>query len=434
MFYSEQLNTLKNSKLLNNAGVYGLANVAVAGVPFLMLPVLTRYLDNESYGMIGMFSLCVSIFSILVGFSSHGSLLVRYGNYGKTGMVSYISSMLLVLLFGTLTLLVLTFSFSDYLSELVKVPSTWIYIAVLVAASNYLTLILLTYWQGIQKPLYFGFTKVGQGLIDFSLSLILVLLFFFSWQGRLIGISSASLLLAIVSSCVMLKCGFFEVKPQKNFIIEILRFGLPLIPHSVAAMALSLSNQFMITQQLGVGITGVYVVALQLGMIIGILVKAFNQSYSPWVMKCLSKKNKITSEKLVKIIYFYFVVISIIAAIVSYLYVKFLPYWVGEQFHQAIKICIYIVFGNAFTGMYYMVANFIFYKKRTELLSISTLIISVISIIIGWNLIDRYGVEGAGIAFLLGQFLIFISTWILAQICYPMPWVKSLKVFHFKRI
>ena len=42
--------------------------------------VLTRYLDNESYGMIGMFSLCVSIFSILVGFSSHGSLLVRYGN------------------------------------------------------------------------------------------------------------------------------------------------------------------------------------------------------------------------------------------------------------------------------------------------------------------------------------------------------------------
>ena len=126
MFYLNKLDRLKNSKLLHNAGIYGLANVAVAGVPFLMLPVLTRYLDNESYGMIGMFSLCVSIFSILVGFSSHGSLLVRYGNYGKTGMVSYISSMLLVLLFGTLTLLVLTVSFSDYLSELVKVPSTWI--------------------------------------------------------------------------------------------------------------------------------------------------------------------------------------------------------------------------------------------------------------------------------------------------------------------
>lgn len=434
MFGVVILNGLKSSKLLHNAGVYGVANVAVAGVPFLMLPVLTRYLDNESYGMIGMFSLCISTFSILVGFSSHGLLLVRYGNYGKPGMVSYISSMLLVLLFGTLTLLVLTFMFSEYLSELVKVPSTWIYIAVLVATSNYLTLILLTYWQGIQKPLYFGFTKVGQGLIDFALSLILVLLFCFSWQGRLIGISSASLLIAIASFYVMLKCGFFKVKLQKTFIIEILRFGLPLIPHSVAAMGLSLSNQFMINQQLGVGITGVYIVALQLGMIIGILVKAFNQSYSPWVMKCLSKKNKITSEKLVKIIYFYFISISILAVIVSFLYIKFLPFWIGEQFHQAIKLCIYIVFGNAFTGMYYMVANFIFYKKRTELLSISTSIISVVSIIIGWNLIKQYGVEGAGIAFLLGQFLMFISTWILAQFCYPMPWVKSLKIIHFNRI
>jgi O-antigen/teichoic acid export membrane protein len=391
-------------------------------------------LDNDSYGRIGMFSFCISIFSILVGYNSHGSLLVRYGKSGKEGMVSYISSMMVVLLFGTLILLISAFFLSDFLSGLIKLSNTWIYVAVIVAASNYLILVLLTYWQGMRKPLYFGFAKFGQGLIDFTLSLVLVIAFFFSWQGRLIGIAGASLLLAIISTFLMLKYGFFNFKPKKNFILEILRFGLPLIPHSVAAMTLSLSNQFMITQQLGVGSTGVYVVALQLGMIIGILVKAFNQSYSPWVMKCLSKKNKITSEKLVKIIYLYFVVISIMAAIVSYLYLKFLPFWVGEQFHQAIKLCIYIVFGNAFTGMYYMVSNFIFYKKRTELLSISTSIISVVSIIIGWNLINQYGVVGAGIAFLLGQFLIFISTWILAQFCYPMPWFKSLKIINFNRI
>jgi O-antigen/teichoic acid export membrane protein len=230
----------------------------------------------------------------------------------------------------------------------------------------------------------------------------------------------------------MFKYGFFSFKPQKNFIQEILRFGLPLIPHSLAAMILSLSNQFMITQQLGFSSTGIYIVALQLGMVIGILVRAFNKSYSPWLMKCLSKKNTISSEKLVRIIYLYFLSIVIFAVVLSYLFNEILPFWVGEQFHQAIKLCVYIIFGNVFTGMYYMVANFVFFKKRTELLSISTSIISVFTVVVGWNLIAVYGIVGAGIAFVLGQFLIFISTWILAQFCYPMPWLKTLKVLHFK--
>jgi len=409
-----------------------LANVAVAVVPFFMLPVLTRYLDNDSYGRIGMFSFCISIFSILVGYNSHGSLLVRYGKCGKEGMVSYISSMMVVLVFGALTLLISAFFLSNYLSELLKLSSTWIYLAVIVAASNYLILVLLTYWQGIQKPLYFGFAKFGQALIDFTLSLVFVLVLFFSWQGRIIGIAGASVFLAIISSFLMFRYGFFNFKPQKKFIVEILRFGLPLIPHSVAAMTLSLSNQFMVTQQLGVGSTGIYIVALQLGMVIGILVRAFNKSYSPWLMKCLSKKNTISAEKLVRIIYLYFLSIAIFAVVLSYLFHEILPFWVGEQFHQAIKLCVYIIFGNVFTGMYYMVANFVFFKKRTELLSISTSIISVFTVVIAWNLIAVYGIEGAGIAFVLGQFLIFISTWVLAQFCYPMPWFKTLKVLHFK--
>jgi O-antigen/teichoic acid export membrane protein len=340
--------------------------------------------------------------------------------------------MMVVLLFGTLILLISAFFLSDFLSGLIKLSCTWIYVAVIVAASNYLILVLLTYWQGMQKPIYFGFAKFGQGLTDFSLSLVLVIVFFFSWQGRLIGIAGASVLLAIISSFIMFKYGFFSFKPQKNFIREILRFGLPLIPHSLAAMILSLSNQFMITQQLGFSSTGIYIVALQLGMVIGILVRAFNKSYSPWLMKCLSKKNTISSEKLVRIIYLYFLSIVIFAVVLSYLFNEILPFWVGEQFHQAIKLCVYIIFGNVFTGMYYMVANFVFFKKRTELLSISTSIISVFTVVVGWNLIALYGIVGAGIAFVLGQFLIFISTWILAQFCYPMPWLKTLKVLHFK--
>lgn len=95
---------------------------------------------------------------------------------------------------------------------------------------------------------------------------------------------------------------------------------------------------------------------------------------------------------------------------------------VGPKYQSASPIIGYIMLGNAFTGMYYMVTNYIFFARRTELLSVLTISVGVITTLFNWQLIQINGITGAAQAFMIGQALLFFGAWGLSQICYRMPW------------
>jgi O-antigen/teichoic acid export membrane protein len=101
-----------------------------------------------------------------------------------------------------------------------------------------------------------------------------------------------------------------------------------------------------------------------------------------------------------------------------------LPLIVGPQFQSAGPLLVFILIGNAFIGMYYMVTNYIFYSRRTGLLSALTISVGLLTIGLSWLLIHAYGVIGAAIGFMVGQAILFLGAWILSNRCMPMPWVK----------
>ena len=65
-------------QLLRSGAIYGLANVMAAGVPFLLLPVLTRALSPAEYGEVVSFFMLVSVSAALAGLSLHGAVGVRW--------------------------------------------------------------------------------------------------------------------------------------------------------------------------------------------------------------------------------------------------------------------------------------------------------------------------------------------------------------------
>jgi O-antigen/teichoic acid export membrane protein len=87
---------------------------------------------------------------------------------------------------------------------------------------------------------------------------------------------------------------------------------------------------------------------------------------------------------------------------------------------------VFILLGNAFMGMYYMVTNYIFFSRRTGLLSTLTISIGVLTVVLSWFLINSYGIKGAAIGFMLGQASLFVGAWILSNYCVPMPWFRVL--------
>jgi O-antigen/teichoic acid export membrane protein len=95
---------------------------------------------------------------------------------------------------------------------------------------------------------------------------------------------------------------------------------------------------------------------------------------------------------------------------------------VGEEFRPAGPIIIYIAIGHAFTGMYYLVANYIFLAGRTANLALVSLTTGLFNAAASYWLVLQNGVAGAAQAFMLAQLFLFLGTWYFAQRAHPMPW------------
>jgi O-antigen/teichoic acid export membrane protein len=100
----------------------------------------------------------------------------------------------------------------------------------------------------------------------------------------------------------------------------------------------------------------------------------------------------------------------------------------GAQYIEAGKVIGLLALGQAFGGMYLMVTNYIFYSKRTGLLSIATLCSALINIALLLLLVDKFGTLGAAWAFMLSMAIRFVLTWGIAQKRHRMPWFPSRSI------
>ena len=102
-----------------------------------------------------------------------------------------------------------------------------------------------------------------------------------------------------------------------------------------------------------------------------------------------------------------------------------------EKFKSSIQYIIYFAIAFAFQGMYFMITNYIFYVKKTQILSYITFSTAIFHIGLLYILINLNGAIGAAQASLVSFFITFILTWYLSNKVYSMPW--SFGLFRKKK-
>lgn len=209
-----------------------------------------------------------------------------------------------------------------------------------------------------------------------------------------------------------------------------LRFGVPLIPHALGGIMLSLSDRFIIMLLLGAAMTGNYAVGVQVGMVVGVLAEAFVKAFGPYLYGELKDSSdesrlKITRQCAVVLLLFLCLAFTYVVTL-PYVY----PFLVDEAYSDSLAIAQLVGFGNAFMGMYYVVAGFIFFSEKTGYLSKLTLLVGFFSIGLTFVLVEYLGVLGAAWSYVFVQMAFFIGAWLLAHRAYPLPW---LSLFYLRR-
>lgn len=415
-----------NTGFIRTLGTYTLSNIAATGIPFLLLPFLTRVLTPQDYGIVAMFGVVVSVFGAVAGLGSNGAVEVRYFELGKAAMSSYVSACLLILVTSALALLVLAWLGAEILRELTAIPSDWLLMCVVVAALQFVTLLRLSIWQVEGKAGKYALMQVSQSGLNAALSVLLVLGLGMAWTGRLWGISLSAALVGCVSLSSLWRDQWLIRGMHKAHLRDALSFGAPLVLHLTGGLLISTVDRWILTNLLDVAQTGVYSVALQIGMVISLITGAANKAYAPWLFRHLGRQTDLEKIRLVRYTYAYFFGILGLASLIGLTAPTLLSVLVGRSFQAASTIVPLVAIGYAFGGMYFMVTNYVFVAGATARLSLITVTAGGINLLCTYWLVQKHGISGAGYGFMASQLFLFLGTWALAHSVQPMPWLKAL--------
>ncbi|UWH26761.1 oligosaccharide flippase family protein [Aeromonas veronii] len=418
----------RGASFFSLASIYLVSNLFNAVIPFILLPILTRAISPAEYGKVAMFQTTIAGLAAFVGLSVHGAAVRKYYD-DNDSLPDFIGSCVQLLLFTMSITTIIIFVFSNRLQEFIGVDVTWIYIAVIVSASDFLIQLRLGQWQVRSKAISFGLLQIFRSITNLSISLLLVLACSLGAEGRMIGISITAILFAGISIYSLSKSNLvnlFDVRV--DHLIEAIKFGFPLVPHVLGAFFLTAVDRVVINKYLGESSVGLYMVAFQLCMGLGIIFDSFNRAYSPWLYQNLIKKSMATDELIVKNTYKYFLILCSAIPVGFFIAPYMLLIIAGEKYSSAADFLIWLIAGQIFNGMYLMVANYIFFSKKTGLLSCVTLSCGLFNLFLLNELIPLYGIKGAAVAYALSMLCQFLITWRVADYRHPMPWFK-VKIF-----
>lgn len=419
--------------LIKSFSAYAFFNILNAAIPFLLIPVLTDYLTPNDYGILTNVDVFFRITLPFIILGINAAINTAYFRMERADLPVYISTGVFLSFLSSVLFFVIYIFFSSKIETYIQLPKEWLLIAPFYCFFQGISQIVLGLFQVQKKAFHFGIYQVSLTLMNISLSLFFVIYLNYSWTGRLLGLILTYITFMVIGLLYLHRKKLLVSKFSKGFAKDLLFFGIPLLPHLLAGPIIQFSDRFFISSFAGNNWTGLYNVAFQIGSSISLITVAFNQAWVPFLYEKLGHSTHDQKTKLVKYSYLLmlaFLLMAIVLYILSPLIFKF---FVGTQFQASQQFIFAISLGSAIGGMYFMVANYIFYQKKTYILSWVTISNAILSIGLNLILVRKYGAWGAAYTYIISNAFLFISVWFLSNKVYPMPWFSAFsKKNNFK--
>lgn len=409
------------STLIRSSGIYTIASFLNAAIPFLLLPVLTKYLSAQDFGIVAMFITYTGFLMPVVGINMEAAVARKY-YADKESIPVYIGNCILLSLVSFCLVLLAMLVLDERLVKYTGIPTRWLMLGVVVTFFQFLITISLTLFQVKVKPLKYGLVQITQSALNFGLSILLIISLRMSWEGRLFAQLIATGTFGCIAIIILLRNGDLTFKWNKSFAIHAIKFGSALIPHTLGGLFILYTMRFFLLHHSGMGELGRFSVATQVASILGFFTFSFNNAYVPWLYNKLNENNAATRKLIVRFTYLYFAAIAA-AGFLFYLGTPLLfRMFINRKFWDAAAFTPWIIAGFVFQGMYFMVANYISYVEKTWYQAIVTIIAGLCNIPICYLLTNRFGANGAGLSFAISYCMLFVFTWVLSARLYKMPW------------
>lgn len=426
-------------RLTKQSAIYGIGHVLSKAVVILLLPIHTNYVLPLEYGIATQLLVFLAFMAIVYSYGLNTALLQFFIlEQDPLQKKKYFSTALLVTAITSIL-----FSIPLYLAR--DIVARWLF-----DSDQYSYLITLSIGILIFDALVLLSKNIlraeerAAGFIFFSLLNICInLLFnyiFVQRQGLGVrGIFWANLLASGLTWLALLPLAARHFLPEISCtkLRQMMKFGLPFLPATLAILVIDSSDRIFIKKFWGLEATGIYGAGYKLALVIKLFINAFQFAWVPFFISIARDKN--APEIFSKILTYFVLVCSLIFLFFS-MFMDQIVQWrifgltiVGQQYWGGTVIVPVVILAYIAYGLYLNFLVGIYLREKTQYLVYITGIAAVVNFTANYFLIPVFKLMGAAYATLLAYGSMAALLYWLAQKFYPVnyEWGKILKVTLF---
>lgn len=411
-------------RLVARSATYGAGAVFLRAVGFLLLPVYTRFLTPEDYGIVAVANTVALMLGLLMPLGMHGALSRFYfrttdeGERRATAGTLWLSTIIAA---SVVTAALQLFGEPLFAPLFREVPfSPYLRLAVWSAFFAVFPLVPQNLLQVREQARLYVATTLGTAIVTTALTLGFVVVGRMGARGYLLGSVLGGGAGAIAYTAIALR----TVRPALRW--DLLRaalvYSLPLVPHGIAGWALEMSDRAILARFVPLRDIGVYSLGYQLGSALGLVVTAFTSAWVPYLFRTLSTRGTAGNAELARVATYYAAVLCFTALGVGLLVEHVLVFLAPPAFASAHRVTVWVAAAYVLNGLYVIPVGFLFWKERTGLIPVVTVISGLLNVAMNLLLAARVGAIAAAWATFAAYGAMLVLAYAFAQRLHPFPY------------
>jgi len=412
----------KVKTLFLNLAVYGMGDVATHLVSFLLLPVFTRYLDPQSYGIWQLLLTASLIAKIVFRWGVDASFMRFFHECEDERARQRLASTIFFFLLAAngVILLVALLLAPVYSERLFGVPGQTLALQVTIVHTFIGGFFFLPFhvfrMRGATRQ--FAILAFSRSAATLTTKVLLVTVV----QFGVMGLVWSEFLVTLAFSFVLWRWFAPLLRPvfSRQTLREVFRFGLPRVPHGIALQIVGpATDSYLIRALLPAGnveilrTIGLYGVGSGIGLALKLFLSAFEYAWAPFYFQTMKESD--AKRTFAAITTYGLGVLVLMSAGLSATAVDLVRLMTAPQFREAARVIPWITVAVTLQGVYLLTSIGLNITKRTQYYPLAAGLAAASNVVANIVLIPRIGLLGpawsnvvsyavlAGVAFALSQ-------------------------------
>lgn len=407
--------------LARGSAMYSVGFVLPRVGTFLLLPIYVSVLSSADYGAVALVVSVAQLLANLLRMGLDGALMRMHfdsaNHEQQQRLLATVATMTTIVAgIGALVAAGLAWAFFEILfSGLTFLPFGLI--AAVLSFTITFQYLPATALRAREQPGRFLAFTGGAFLVTAVATLVLLLGFGLGVVGALLGQVAGGVFVVTVSGVMLFRAGGPLL--DQRLVRPALRYGLPLVPHTLSGWLLNVSDRWLLSLLLPLSALqarsaiGVYSLGYQLAYAIDLLAQSFNSAWVPFFYRYGgTPQARAIHREMTTLVMAGFGAMAALLAIHAELVVDVIA---RPEFAPAATIVPILTLAFVAHVFYIAVVTVIFYTKQTGFLPLITGTSAVVNVTTNVALIPVFGIVGAAWATLAAFTFMATATYLLAR-------------------